>query len=99
MTRAEVEVRSRVEAPAADVWKRVTSPEGINHELSREFLWRGLPTDLAATFADPTKPVRIAGRVTNGGQPVANVQVSALVGDTGSRCERPVSIERASSTT
>ena len=25
---------------------------GLNHELSRELLWRGLPTDLAATFAD-----------------------------------------------
>jgi hypothetical protein len=25
---------------------------GINHELSRELLWRGLPTDLTATFAD-----------------------------------------------
>ncbi|HWO17657.1 MAG TPA: hypothetical protein VNO30_02735 [Kofleriaceae bacterium] len=25
---------------------------GINHELSRELLWRGLPADLAATFAD-----------------------------------------------
>lgn len=25
---------------------------GLNHELSREMLWRGLPADLAATFAD-----------------------------------------------
>ncbi|HEX8111979.1 MAG TPA: hypothetical protein VF516_29810, partial [Kofleriaceae bacterium] len=25
---------------------------GLNHELSRELLWRGLPADLAATFAD-----------------------------------------------
>jgi photosystem II stability/assembly factor-like uncharacterized protein/N-acetylneuraminic acid mutarotase len=31
-----------------------------------------------ANFSDPSKPVRIAGKVLNGGQPVANVQPSAL---------------------
>jgi hypothetical protein len=40
---------------------------GINHELSREFLWRGLPTDLAATFADRFWDVR-GSAGTNGSQ-------------------------------
>jgi hypothetical protein len=46
---------------------------GINHELSREFLWRGLPTDLAATFADRFWDTR--GSVGTGG-----VQIPPILG-------------------
>ncbi|MGE5827758.1 MAG: hypothetical protein ACM30G_05250 [Micromonosporaceae bacterium] len=40
---------------------------GVNHELSREFLWRGLPADLGATFADRFWDVR--GRHEAAGEP------------------------------
>jgi hypothetical protein len=32
--------------------------DGLNHELSRELLWRGLPAELSATFADRFWDVR-----------------------------------------
>jgi hypothetical protein len=40
---------------------------GLNHEISRELLWRGLPTDLAATFADRFWDIR--GRAAPPGPP------------------------------
>lgn len=50
---------------------------GLNHELSRELLWRGVPADLAATFADRFWDVR--GQV---GQPPES-QIPAIAGWTG----------------
>jgi hypothetical protein len=48
---------------------------GINHELSREFLWRGLPTDLAATFANRFWDIR--GRA--GQSPTDDAQIPPIV--------------------
>lgn len=44
---------------------------GLNHELSRELLWRGLPVDLGATFADRFWDMR--GRPEATGDPPAQI--------------------------
>jgi hypothetical protein len=55
---------------------------GVNHELSREFHWRGLPTDLAATFAYSFWDVRGSGQPPTGGVQIP--PISGWDGDLGS---------------
>lgn len=55
---------------------------GLNHELSRELLWRGLPTDLSATFADRFWDIR--GRPGQSGPPAAQLPpIADWQGDLG----------------
>ncbi len=51
---------------------------GLNHELSREFFWRGLPVDLSSTFADRFWDIR--GRA---GQGSSAPQLPPIAGWTG----------------
>jgi hypothetical protein len=57
---------------------------GINHELSREMLWRGLPTHLAATFADRFWDTR--GRM--GQVPPQLPPIAGWQGDLGANANR-----------
>lgn len=55
---------------------------GLNHELSRELLWRGLPVDLAATFADRFWDIR--GRAGQAGPPAPQLPpIAGWEGDLG----------------
>lgn len=59
---------------------------GLNHELSRELLWRGLPTDLSATFADRFWDVR--GRPGQAGPPTAQLPpIAGWEGDLGAHAD------------
>lgn len=56
---------------------------GLNHELSRELLWRGLPADLGATFADRFWDSSGSG-AAGGGRPLQMPSIADWDGDLGS---------------
>ncbi len=59
--RAQIEVRSRLRAPAAAVWERVITPAGINDEM-RPLLRMTLPRGLEDFDIEGAEPGRRLGR-------------------------------------